>query len=182
MRGGLWVSVRLMNRALISATLALVAACWAASPAFAQQAAPGAEAGAPPSMVTTPKQSTSEVDWWQVDLAEAKERSRRTRNALIGTSAAFAAGVIMGGVGGSQCQVVPSSTGSSQDELLCNNAGSVLLPLGATIGFLGFVGMLTSGIMLGVSNKRKREIQRDIRRSQYGRRLQLDPASGGLIF
>jgi hypothetical protein len=77
---------------------------------------------------------------------------------------------------------VPSSTGANQDELLCNNAGNVMLPLGGTIAGLSFVGMLTSGIMLGVANKRKREIQRDIRRSQYGRRLQWDVPSGALVF
>ena len=65
---------------------------------------------------------------------------------------------------------------------MCNNAGDVLLPLGGTIAGLSAIGMLTSGIMLGVSNKRKRDIQRDIRRSQYGRRLQWDIPKGALVF
>ncbi len=131
--------------------------------------------------MTSPK-PVSQQEWLQLDLEEAEERSRRTRNALIGTSAAFAAGVVMFGVGLSQCQTVPSSTSSNEDELLCNRAGNVLVPLGGTISFLGFVGVLTSGIMLGVSNKRKRQIQRDIRRGYSGARLQWDPASGGLVF
>ena len=57
-----------------------------------------------------------------------------------------------------------------------------MVPLGGTIAGLSFVGLLTSGIMLGVSNKRKREIQRDIRRGQYGRRLQWDIPSGAVAF
>ena len=133
-------------------------------------------------MVTTEPKEGSREYWWQVDLEEAQQRSRRTKNALIATSAAFGVGAVIAGIGASQCQTVPSSTGASQDELLCNNAGNVMLPLGGAIAGLSFVGMLTSGIMLGVANKRKREIQRDIRRSQYGRRLQWDIPSGGLVF
>jgi len=39
--------------------------------------------------------------WLEVDFEEAKERSRRTRNALIATSASFALGAILAGVGAS---------------------------------------------------------------------------------
>ena len=118
----------------------------------------------------------------EVDLEEASQRSRRTRNALIGSSAGFVVGAIIAGIGVSQCQEVPKEQANTYDSLLCNNAGKVMLPLGGTIAGLSFVGMLTSGIMLGVANKRKRELQRDIRRSQYGRRLQWDIPSGALVF
>jgi hypothetical protein len=75
------------------------------------------------------------------------------------------------------------SSPNQYDELLCNNAGNVMLPLGGTIAGLSFVGMLTSGIMLGVANKRKREIQRDIRRGYYGeRRLRWDVQSSAVVF
>ena len=117
----------------------------------------------------------------QYDLEEARERTRRTRIALISTSAAFAAGVILAGVGASQCTRVQVTT-PYYDELECNTAGDVLLPLGGTFTFLGFVGVLTSGIMFGKANRQKREIERDIRRSQYGRRLHWDTPSGGLVF
>jgi hypothetical protein len=36
--------------------------------------------------------------------------------------------------------------------------------------------------MFGKANRHKREIERDIRRSQHGRRLQWDAPSGGLVF
>ena len=140
-----------------------------------------AEAGSTLSTGTAPNRA-SQQHWLQVDLEEANERSRRTRNALIGTSAGFAVGAILAGIGLSQCQEVPKEQANTYDSLLCNNAGKVMLPLGGTIAGLSFVGMLTSGIMLGVSNKRKREIQRDIRRTQQSRRLQWDIPSGALVF
>lgn len=178
----LWASVRSMSRASTTATLLLTTLCWAATPASAQETTTDAEAASStPSITVAPAKMTQE-QWWQVDLEEAQQRSRRTRNALIATSASFGVGAIIAGIGASQCQTVPSLTGSNQDELLCNNAGNVMLPLGGTIAGLSFIGMLTSGIMLGVANKRKREIQRDIRRSQYGRRLQWDVPSGALVF
>jgi hypothetical protein len=118
--------------------------------------------------------------WLQRDLEDAQARSRRSRNALIGTSAAFGLGAVLAGIGASQCQSI--STVNQYDDLLCNNAGNVLLPLGGTIAGLSAIGMITSGIILGVANKRKREIQRDIRRGYYGRRLRWDVPSGGLVF
>ena len=47
---------------------------------------------------------------------------------------------------------------------------------------VGATGMITSGIILGVSNKRKRNIKCEIRDISYGRRLQWDAPSGGLVF
>jgi hypothetical protein len=182
---GLRASVAPMNRASTIATLVLSSVCWAAGPASAQGTPTTAEteAGSSSAMVTAEPQPVSQAQWWEVDLEEAKLRSKRTKNALIATSAAFGVGVILAGIGASQCQQIPSTSGSSYDDLLCNNAGNVLLPLGGSIAGLSAIGMLTSGIMLGVSNKRKREIQRDIRRSQYGeRKLQWDIPSGALVF
>jgi hypothetical protein len=131
------------------------------------------------SIVTTaPSAASSREVWYQQDLANAETRSRRTRNALIGTSVGFAVGAILGGIGASQCQSFKNA--NNEDELLCNNAGDVLLPLGGTIAGLSAIGMITSGIMLGVANKRKRDIEKDYRRSVYGR-IRLDP-SGALRF
>ena len=185
MKGGRRASVHPMRSPSIGATFVLAAACWAASPASAQQAATTAQGEVSPSsslVTTAPGPSASQMRWLEVDFEEAKERSRRTRNALIATSASFALGAILAGVGASQCQQIYSSSTQNYNDLLCNNAGNVLLPLGGTIAGLSAIGMLTSGIMLGVSNKRKRGIQRDIRRSQYGRRLQWDIPKGALVF
>jgi hypothetical protein len=176
-----------MSRASFAATLILAVVVCTAGPASAQdnQTTGKVEAtpSPPPSIITTaPNQTPSREVWLEQDLEEVKERIRRTRIALISTSAAFAVGAILTGVGFSQCTRVTGSTSAYYDDLVCNTAGDVLLPLGGTISFFGFVGVLTSGIMFGKARGRKREIERDIRRSQYGRRLQWDTPSGRLVF
>jgi hypothetical protein len=175
-----------MSRARIFTGFLFSAMLVATSPALAQQASaaepagPGANASI---VMTAPNQGSQPVAshdaWLQRDLEDANARSRRSRNALIGTSAAFGLGVVLAGIGASQCERI--STVNQYDDLLCNNAGDVLLPLGGSIAGLSAIGMITSGIILGVSNKRKRELQREIRRS-YGRRLHWDVASGGVVF
>ena len=184
MKAGSRVSVPAMNRATTSTVTLLVFTLLLASPGSAQEPAAQAqaEANVNASIVTTaPNQGASSRDiWFQEDLAAAEARSRRSRNALIWTSAVFGVGAILAGIGASQCQSITSV--NNYDELLCNNAGDVLLPLGGTLAGLGGIGMITSGIILGVSNKRKRDIKRDMRRASYGRRLQWDIPSGGLVF
>jgi hypothetical protein len=54
--------------------------------------------------------------------------------------------------------------------------------MGATLLSLGAIGMITSGIMLGVKKGKRRRMQRDMRRSAYGARLQWDVDSGQLVF
>ena len=178
-------SVHPMTRGFLIAATVLAATAWAAAPAFAQEAPPetGAEAGAeaaPAGAVirTAPDQPRSLESWLQQDLKDAEQRSRRTRNALIGTSAAFAVGAVLVGAGASQCQTDPLNT----NEWTCNTAGNVLVGIGGTITGLSFVGMLTSGIMLGVANKRKREAERELRRSYYSKRLRWDIPSGRFVF
>lgn len=153
----------------------------AAVPASGQETSTPPEAEGSQSVVTTtPGQTPSREAWLQADLEEAEGRSRRTRNALIGTSVTFGVGVIIAGIGGSQCQEI--RTGSQYGDLMCNTAGNVMLPLGITMAALGGIGMLTAGIMLGKSNQRRRQIERDIRRSGYGGRLRWDVPSGALVF
>jgi hypothetical protein len=118
--------------------------------------------------------------YFDYDLEEAEERSRRVRVALISTSAVFGVGVILAGIGASQCQSVRRF--NQPDDIICNRAGDVLVPLGGTLAAIGAIGMITSGIMLGVRNKQKREIERDMRRRYYGDRFHWDVPSGGFVF
>ena len=172
-RGSVWP----MMRASMVVSLLLAVSGFAA-PSFAQTSAP---AGEPAVVMTAPTQSAAARNvWFERDLEAAKERSTRSRNALIGTSAVVGLGAILFGAGASQCDW--NSLSSNQDEWICNNAGDVLVPLGGTFIGLGAIGMITSGIILGVANKRKREIQRDMRRGYYGGRLRWDARSGGLVF
>lgn len=156
---------------LVIATLAL------ARNATAQQTEPAADAMS--IIMTTPSTTPSREVQYRRDLDDANSRILKIRNSLIGTSAGFAVGAIITGIGYSQCQVLERPNQS--DELLCNTAGNVMVPMGGTIVGLAAIGMITSGIMLGVAKKRRREIERDYRRATYGRRLEWDPR-GGLRF
>ena len=166
-----------MHRFVLASVLLL-----ATSSASAQQgAAPAVEAqAAPPGQVimTAPNQASASRAYFDYDLEEAEARSRRTRNALIATSAVTGLGIILLGVGSSQCE----EGFNDSDDRVCNNAGDVLRPLGGSLFGAGSIGMITSGIMLGVSNKRKREIQRDMRRHYYGSRFHWDIGSGRFAF
>ena len=140
-----------------------------------------AETGSTSSIVTvSPNQTSASQVYFDHDLEDAEERSRRVRVALISSSAVFGVGMILGGVGFSQCQVIQGF--NQQDELLCNNAGDVLVPLGGSFLVAGAIGMITSGIMLGVRNKQKREMERDMRRRYYGSKFRWDAPSGRFVF
>jgi hypothetical protein len=156
--------------------------CSGASATSAQQGtSPDVEAQTvPPGQVimTAPSQTSASGVYFDYDLKEAEERSRRTRNALIATSAVTGVGIILLGVGSSQCE----EGFNDSDDRVCNNAGDVLRPLGGSLFGAGSIGMITSGIMLGVSNKRKREIQRDMRRHYHGSRFHWDVGSGRFAF
>ena len=174
-----------MTRRFLAANLALTLLLLAASPVAAQQSAsPDVQAQpAPPTTIVTtaPNQvGVSRQVYLDYDLADAKERSKRVRNGLIGTSAAFGVGLILASVGWSQCEVIQRFNRS--DELLCNRAGDVLVPLGGTFLAFGAIGMITTGIMLGVRNKQKRDIEREMRRHYYGTRFHWDTNSGRFVF
>ena len=158
-----------MSAAVFALSLLIV------SPVAAQEAPPPAVV-----ITTSPNPVSPSPGYYQYELEDARERSRRVRVALISTSAVFGVGLILAGIGASQCQVVQRF--NQPEDLLCNTAGDVLLPIGGAFMGAGAIGMITSGIMLGVRNKQKREIERDMRRHYYGGRLQWDIPSGRLVF
>lgn len=136
------------------------------------QAAPESTAPRPPDTLYRP--------YDQSDMDEVTRKGLVSRKWLIGTSVGLAVGTILVGAGASQCESFSRVTGSNR--VACNNAGEVLVPLGATIAVLSAIGMLTSGVMLGVRNKQKRDIEREIRRRYSERRLHFDAKSGGWVF
>jgi len=170
-------SVRIL--ATFLATLITCAALFEGN-AFAQGTTPEVQAETPSESTAPPPPSSVYRPYDEYDLAEAKRQSLVVRNALIGTSAAFALGVILAGIGGSQCTSFTRPDGTQ--DLDCNTAGDVLLPLGGAIAGLSAIGVLTTGIMLGVRNKNKRNIEREIRRRYTERRLHFDEKSGGFVF
>ncbi|KPK11273.1 MAG: hypothetical protein AMJ62_16345 [Myxococcales bacterium SG8_38] len=184
-----------MNRATSTSIAVATWLAWVAAPVLAQQtteqatqqttqtveAPPSSEPAPPGGIITTaPPMRYVSPGYLEYELEDARERSRRTRVALIATSAVFGVGIILAGVGASQCQWVDRAR--EPDEYLCNNAGDVLVPLGGSFALAGAIGMITSGAMLGVRNRNEREIERDIRRSYYGRRLRWDVDSGRFVF
>ncbi len=109
-------------------------------------------------------------------LQEADARIRRARNGLIATSAAFGLSIVFLGAGISQCDELPNG------ELQCSRAGDALGTIGA-LGFIGAgVGVITTGIMLPVRHRKKRDLQREIHQRRRYSRLRWDAASGGFVF
>jgi hypothetical protein len=168
------------SRRVLSTFLATLVTCAALfeGNALAQGTSPDVQTQTPQASTAPPTTLLRPYD--QYDLDEAARKSRSVRNALIGTSSAFALGAILAGIGASQCTYFTNPNGSTDVD--CNKAGDVLLPLGGTIAALSAIGMITTGIMLGVRNKHKRDIEREVRRRYSQRRLHFDEKSGGLVF
>ena len=176
-----------MQRAIFAAILSFSLLCL--GQADAQQVpVPDAQIVVPePSVIITmepPDQAASSYGFASSKLEDATEGIRRTRIALISTSAAAGVGIVLLGVAASQCQFVETVPRSryDSDDLLCNRAGDALLAAGGTIFGLAAIGMITSGIMLGVRKGKRRRLEREMRSLQYGKRLQWDVPSGGLVF
>jgi hypothetical protein len=171
-----------MDRVTLVTILTLSSWIW--SPASAQQGStPPVQTEIAPSVeiiTTAPNQTSARQVYFQSDLDEATEGIRRTRIALISTSAVFGVGIILASIGASQCTAF--DTIDRWDDYVCNNAGDVLVPLGASFLGAGSIGMITSGIILGVKKGQRRRMQQDIRRSSYGGRLQWDVDSARLVF
>jgi len=148
--------------------------------AFAQDTSPDAEPETALNSTAPPPPDTLYRPYDQSDIDEVARQGRVLRNWLIGTTAGLVVGTILTGAGASQCSSFSRLMGSN--AVACNNAGEVLVPLGGTIMVLTGIGMLTTGVMLGVRNKQKRDIEREIRRRYTARRLHLDTKSGGLVF
>ncbi|MGB8330145.1 MAG: hypothetical protein WCE62_08440, partial [Polyangiales bacterium] len=139
-----------MHRSTFAATFGLL--CLTVSTATAQEgSSPQVQAGNPASaeiIMTAPNQTSASQVYFRSDLDELNASIRRTRVALISTSGVFALGIILASIGASQCTYFDNYYDNT--DFVCNNAGDVLVPLGAGIGSAGVIGMLTSGIMLGV--------------------------------
>ncbi len=178
-----------MKRVLLSSSLALAMAM--VSRAEAQQgASEGVQAQpaqSPQEVITTlPGESLGTQGYpmaslgsRQDELEEANQGIRRTRNALIATSALAGVGMIVGATAARHCTFFPNF--DNPNELLCTQRGDALLVAGGTIFGLAAIGMITSGVMLGVRKGKRRRLRRDIQ-SQQGARLQWNVESGRLEF
>jgi hypothetical protein len=168
-----------MSRPSVAATLTLAAMVFSATPALAQQNETAVQAESAPSssiVTTTPTEVSEDEAWLQSDLEAVQQRVRRRRIATISMGAAMTVGVIL--------SVVPVSLCENPEgfQLECQPAARPLWITGFSLFSAGFFGIITAGVMLRNAKKKKREIERDLRRIQYGRRLQWDASSGGFVF
>lgn len=115
------------------------------------------------------------------ELEEANEGIRATRNALIATSALATVGMIVGATAFAHCEVIYYNSSSQPDDLVCTQRGNALLAAGGTIFGLAAIGMITSGVMLGVRKGKRRRLNRDIR-AREGAHLQWNVETARLEF
>ena len=126
---------------------------------------------APPGAILT--QASDPYDTYAVWRAE--DQVKRARSGLIATSAAFAVGWIFMGAAASQCNR------DANNELVCNNAGRALGTIGMISAGGGLIGMIVTGILLPVRQKKERDIRRSIHQRQPAR-LRWDLESGRVSF
>jgi hypothetical protein len=110
--------------------------------------------------------------WREEHMGGLEQKARKTRNALIGTSAATVVGGSLIGI--AQTQRYDSGPGYR------TKAGKGLLVSGVALFSGGLIGALVTGIMLGVQKGKLRELQR----AHYGEplRVQWDLARSQLVF
>lgn len=119
--------------------------------------------------------SAEEVQAFQ-DLDLMNEKIRRTRIALLSSTGAFGLGLALSIAGASQC-----SDAAFDGDLVCNTAGKALWGIGGPLLIGGGIAMLSTGIMLGVRQRKRRDQEHQIRRYSQ-RRLHWDLPSARLVF
>ena len=178
-----------MARVLFSSVLVLSIAL--ANPAGAQEGAsqPVQPQPMPPNQVITtlPNESLGSQGYpsrtqgyQQYELEEANKGIRNTRNALIATSALGLVGMIVGATAFRHCEFIYYNF-NQPDDLVCTQRGDALFAAGGTIFGLAAIGMITSGIMLGVRKGKRRRLRREIQ-SQQGAHLRWNVESARLEF
>ena len=112
-------------------------------------------------------------------LEELQRTAKRSRNALIGTSAAAAVGLAL---------VIPAASGQCQSvdvggksEYECTRAGDALLRTGSPLVIGGLTGALVSGIILGVRKGKIRRLN-DTFAPTKSRAVRWDERSSRFVF
>lgn len=120
------------------------------------------------------------MTWQEYELSELKNSARRSRNALIGltASAAVGAAFLFPGLV-RQCVLITDI--NNQDELRCSRSGKALVGVGYPLFIGGTIGMLVSGIMLGVRNGKIRRLERRIASEKAGA-FRWDAARASFVF
>jgi hypothetical protein len=116
-------------------------------------------------------------EYLDLRLQEDTDRIRRVRIALLASTGAFAVGSILGVTWGAlNCE-------GNGDVFSCDASKQQgLSGAGAALTGVGTIGMLTTGIMLGVRNRQKRKTEELIRKDRQRAGLHWDIESGSLRF
>ncbi|MEM8609538.1 MAG: hypothetical protein AAGF12_43010 [Myxococcota bacterium] len=132
--------------------------------------------GYPPS--TPPPARSADTSYEQYRLNQLRTGVKRTRTALIATSASLAVGIAL---------VVPAFTSDNcvendfNDNINCTTAGKALLGVGLPFLSVGFWGAIVSGIMLGVRKGKVRRLEEQIAYRSRAK-LRWDPERGSFVF
>ena len=112
---------------------------------------------------------------------ELRRSVPRTRNALIGTSVSFGVGLalLIPVWAGDHC--IWYSNDFTTDQYSCDKTGKILTGIGAPLAWGGAIGMIVSGIMLGVRKGKIRRLDEKIMLTSQ-RKLQWDPSTSRMVF
>ncbi|MGB5809755.1 MAG: hypothetical protein WBG86_04440 [Polyangiales bacterium] len=159
-------------------SVTLVVGLGFAGVAFAQdsQAAPSTEiVQTPPAGYPPPAQRLS---YDEHRRAELERGIKRTRNALIATSASLVVGMAL---------TIPAFTSNNcvensfNNDYSCTTAGKALVGVGAPFLAVGFWGVIVSGIMFGVRRGKLRRLNERV--AYEGRaKLRWDPYQSKFVF
>jgi hypothetical protein len=112
-------------------------------------------------------------------LEELERTSKRSRNALIGTSAAAAVGLLLViPAASSQCSSVEVG---GESDYQCTSAGDTLLKVGSPLVIGGLTGALVSGIILGVRKGKMRRLNDSFQPTRT-RAVRWDERSSRFVF
>ena len=122
---------------------------------------------------------TYKLTYEQYKLQELERTARRSRNALIGTSAVAAVGLaLVIPAASSQCDSVEVA---GESEYQCTRTGDTLLRVGSPLVIGGLTGALVSGIILGVRKGKIRRLN-DSFSPTKARAVQWDERSSRFVF
>jgi hypothetical protein len=141
-----------------------------ADAAAASKGAEGATIVAPPGASLVAVSDT--LDSYEVRRAE--DQVKRARNGFIATSAALGLGLVFLGAASSQCDRV-------NEQYVCSNVGKGLGTAGTISAAGGLIGMIVTGVLWPVREKKERDLRRSLHQRQPAR-LQWDAQSGKVVF
>ena len=159
-------------------SLSLVVVLALAGSAMAQDSSPNDSSAIVDTPPVDAPPAAPRPSYEELRRAELQRGIKRTRTALIATSASFAVGLSL---------VVPAFTSDNcvqndfNNDFSCTTAGKALLGVGTPFLSVGFWGMIVSGIMLGVRKGKVRRLDEKIA-YQSQAKFRWDPHQSKFVF